>query len=317
MSSQAWDYAVTISLVNILLYIAISEISIDNLILPFFSKKKYTLSILISFITFLINGSIILIGLWQTIEYNSKAENSFPIWSQTILIYIIYFTSFAFLSFGIATRLIFQWVQSQQKMNDLEKERSRTELEFLKAQVNPHTLFNYLNSIYSLIDKKNAEARKAVSGFSEIMRYQLYECSGDEIPIEDEIRFLKGFIDLQRTRKDTELDVHLEIDTSVADFKIHPMIMVPFVENAFKYVKNVNGKGGRICIRLSKVSNKFIFRISNTFSTSIMDEKKISSGGLGITNTKKRLNLYYPNQHQLNISCTKDLYEVHLEIDKL
>ncbi|MEJ7585936.1 MAG: histidine kinase [Ferruginibacter sp.] len=128
----------------------------------------------------------------------------------------------------------------QQRVAEIAKEKAEAELNFLKSQINPHFLFNSLNSVYFLIDKNNPDARNALGKFSDMLRYQLYEMNGDQIPVEKEIRYLNDYVDLQKLRKDDQYVLSFKYSPEVKGFKIEPLLLVPFVENAFKHLSHYN-----------------------------------------------------------------------------
>ena len=147
---------------------------------------------------------------------------------------------------------------------EVAKEKAETELSFLKSQINPHFLFNSLNSVYFLIDKNNTEAREALHKFSEMLRYQLYELKGEKIKIEKEVSYLEDFIALQKLRMEN-CDVQLKIDRQMESFDIEPLLLVPFVENAFKHISHfANGRKNEILIGLSRQNGEMQFEVSNT-----------------------------------------------------
>src|SRR5437764_10958820 len=133
-------------------------------------------------------------------------------------------------------------IQTQQQLDYLEKERIRNELDYLKAQINPHALFNSLNTIYGHIDKSNPVARNILLQFSELLRYQLYDCTAEKICVEKEIGYIKNYVAFQRLRKNEELVVDLEIEDITPGLQIAPLLIVVLVENAFKFVSNFTDK---------------------------------------------------------------------------
>src|SRR5690242_3497998 len=139
---------------------------------------------------------------------------------------------------GAAIKFMFDQLQLQRKIADLAKEKAEAELNFLKSQINPHFLFNSLNSVYFLIDKNNPDARQALHKFSDMLRYQLYEMNGDKVPVEKEIEYLKDYIDLQKLRKDENYAVTFNSSPDVRGFSIEPLLLIPFVENAFKHISH-------------------------------------------------------------------------------
>ena len=141
-------------------------------------------------------------------------------------------------------------MQTQQQLEFLEKERIKNELDYLKAQINPHALFNSLNTIYGHIDKSNQVARTILLQFSELLRYQLYDCGAEKVSLEKEIEYVKNYVAFQRLRKDEKLVVYLDIGTIEAGLKIAPLLLVVLIENAFKFVSNFSDKENKIVIKI-------------------------------------------------------------------
>ncbi len=126
----------------------------------------------------------------------------------------------------------------RRRLYEVEKEKISTELNFLRSQINPHFLFNVINTIYFQIDKKNSEARASVEKLSEMLRYQLYECTTDKIEIKKELDYIKNYVAIQTLRMEKGSDIQLYIDEKIGSFKIAPLLILPIVENAFKHVSN-------------------------------------------------------------------------------
>src|ERR1700761_2284968 len=143
---------------------------------------------------------------------------------------------FIWVVFTVAVQQVLEKIAARQYIDAMEKQRIRNELDFLKAQFNPHFLFNPINSIYGHIDRKNGKARGMLLSFSEMLRYQLYECNVDKIVIEKEIQYIRNYVALQQERKEENLRVELDIGEDVRGFTVAPLLLITFVENAFKYV---------------------------------------------------------------------------------
>ena len=200
-------------------------------------------------------------------------------------------------------------------MAEVAKEKAEAELNFLKSQINPHFLFNSLNSVYFLIEKENEEARKALHKFSDMLRYQLYECNGERIPVEKEIGYLKDYVDLQQLRLSGNTIVQFSCAQNVKSFTIEPLLLIPFVENSFKHVSHFsNGKQNFIQIQVGRENGTFQFSVYNT--TEEKGAEALKQGGIGLQNVKKRLELLYPGQYSLNVQEKKDWFgvELHLSI---
>jgi LytS/YehU family sensor histidine kinase len=196
----------------------------------------------------------------------------------------------------------------------MAKEKAEAELSFLKSQINPHFLFNSLNSVYFLIDKSNSEARNALHKFSEMLRYQLYEIKDEKIPIEKEISYIQDYIDLQRLRRDEKCSVKINIDEDVKNFFIEPLLLVPFVENSFKHLSHFSDeKLNEIKINLARENGEMRFFIKNTTEEKRVNEVK-KYGGIGLSNIKRRLELLYPKKHELVINEHDGWFDVQLKM---
>jgi LytS/YehU family sensor histidine kinase len=213
----------------------------------------------------------------------------------------------------LAAKLIIDKIRFQQYLDLIEKEKAKNEMDFLRAQFNPHFLFNSINSIYGHIEKKNSTARNMLLTFSEMLRYQLYECNAESISIDKEVQYIKNYVALQQARKDDSLVVNLDIRENVQGFAIAPLIFIAFIENAFKYVSNNNNGADRVEVLLEKQENNLLFKTLNTKEKNL--NTQIMKGGIGISNVKRRLEMLYPAKHELSIHESPDIYEVTLTLD--
>jgi hypothetical protein len=212
----------------------------------------------------------------------------------------------------VAGKLIMDRIRFQKYVDKIEKERSKAELDFLKAQFNPHFLFNSINSIYGHIDKKNASARNMLLTFSEMLRYQLYECNTDRVSIDKELNYIRHYVALQQVRIGDNLIVELDIDENVRSFTIAPMLFIAFIENAFKYVSRDDRKENKIGISFRADNDSLLFSAFNT--KTINNNKGIEHKGIGVMNVKRRLELVYPRRHELTINEQEFTYEVILKL---
>jgi two-component system, LytTR family, sensor kinase len=213
---------------------------------------------------------------------------------------------------GIAFKLMFDFVGMQKKMAEMAKEKAEAELSFLKSQINPHFLFNSINTVYFLIDKKNIEARDALHRFSEMLRYQLYEANGSRIPIEKEIHFLQDYIHLQKLRKDENYTVEFHASASAKGFSIEPLLLLPLVENAFKHISHKNENTNYVKVNLERNNGVMKFEVENTKEVNGITEK---DGGIGLQNVQRRLELLYPGNYDLKIENRHDIYKVNLKLN--
>lgn len=213
---------------------------------------------------------------------------------------------------GAAFKLMMDYTKMQQHMVEMAREKAEAELNFLKSQINPHFLFNSLNAVYFLIEKNNTEARGALHKFSAMLRYQLYEMSGDRIPVEKEIGYLKDYVDLQKLRKDENYTVDFNCSPDVKGFSIEPLLLVPFVENAFKHISHHKNQVNFISIDLELNDGAFYFKVRN--SKEPIEKTTDKHAGIGLSNVKRRLALLYPEKHQLKIKSGIDTFDVELII---
>jgi len=229
--------------------------------------------------------------------YLNSAVNIF-IWVQLIMI----------------GKMIIDKTYNQQRLETLEKERMRNELDFLKAQVNPHALFNSLNTLYGHIDKSNQDARNILLQFSELLRYQLYDCTAEKICLEKETEYIRNYIAFQQWRKDKRLMVDVEIENKENGLKIAPLLLVVLIENTFKFVSNSTEKENKIIIKLC---TKGTVLHSSFFNTTEQQQPlaMANSNGIGMANLHRRLELLYPHKYELNSSKRDDHYKTNLIID--
>ncbi len=220
-------------------------------------------------------------------------------------------TSLAFFLLGGVLGLTKDFYRRDRVNKEREAQRNETELQFLRAQLNPHFLFNSLNSIYSLVRNKHIEAPEAVITLSELMRYMLYDARQELVPLEKEIQYIKNFVSLQLLRLSNSEKVKLNISGNYNDKKISPLLLIPFVENAFKYGTDFKGVTD-VQMKLEIVADDFFFYVRNKIGVYRKDEY---NSGIGLENIKNRLQLLYPDEHLLKISRENGYYEVKLELN--
>ncbi len=216
-----------------------------------------------------------------------------------------------YLSFTMALALSKNWYQQYLLLQKMQLEKLTTELQYLKAQMNPHFLFNSINTIYFQIDKSNVEARDSLQKFSDLLRYQLYECNEEQIAIEKEIDYVRSYMDLQRLRRQNNYRIQLTTEKDVCCINIAPLLLIPFVENAFKHVSNATETVNTIDVRLYRQKEYLMFDVVNTKQDKPCAK---TANHIGLKNVKRRLELLYENRHELLI-CNEDfLFSVQLKL---
>jgi len=218
-------------------------------------------------------------------------------------------TSIFFLFLSTALKFGVDWFLNERVQGDLENQRLSAELAFLKSQINPHFLFNSLNSIYSLAYQKSDTTPEAILKLSEIMRYMLYESNDNKVDLEKELLYLQNYIDLQKIRFGNKAFVDFKITGEVGSQKIVPLLLIAFIENAFKHGV-ANDASSPICLRINLDGTKLHFFMENKKHTLNKD----TEGGIGLSNVKRRLDLLYPGKYTLTIQDKPDTYTCELSL---
>ena len=210
-------------------------------------------------------------------------------------------------------RFVSDWVQIDAHRRQLETEKLNAELKFLKAQVNPHFLFNTLNNLYYLSTIKSDTAPLVISKLSEVMRYMIYDSNHEKIELAKEIEYMQHYIGLERLRFREGVPLEFEI-IGCTDMLISPLILITFLENAFKHgISNVNERCW-IKARLEVDKTHLVYSIANSKVKTVSYPE--DGEGIGLKNVKRRLDLSYPGKHQLYIDDREDAYSVTLTIER-
>ncbi|MGV4415125.1 sensor histidine kinase [Chryseobacterium sp. T1] len=219
---------------------------------------------------------------------------------------VSYSSGTLFISTALALFNIF--FKREEERQQLIEEKQSAELKALKTQINPHFIFNSLNNIYSLVYQKSDKSLPAIEELSEMLRYSTKDLEKDFIPLKRELGYVKSLIGLEKLRIRNPEMVKCTSEIENEDVEISPMLLVPFVENAFKHG---DFNSGELTIDLKEINNVLNFRIENRKRQGSKDH----TSGIGIGNVKKRLALIYPNKHELNISDNQNSFVVELKIE--
>ncbi len=203
--------------------------------------------------------------------------------------------------------------QQEQMASLMRQEKLETEMKFLKNQINPHFLFNVLNNVYGLSLKKSEQTPEVVMQLSEMLRYMLYDSNKALVPLKKEIQYLENYIALQQLKSEKELVLTTQFEISRKQPRIAPLLLIPFVENAFKHSKIEDLKNGWISITLKTTEELIELQVTNSIPQ--RPYTKDACGGIGLTNVKRRLELEYPNRHELVINKSTTQFAINLKID--
>jgi LytS/YehU family sensor histidine kinase len=209
-------------------------------------------------------------------------------------------------------RIMGQWFITERQKKEMEAEKLSSELAFLKSQINPHFLFNILNNICSLARKKSDDTENAIIKLSQIMRYMLQDSKSEKVPLEKEIEYLQNYIELQRLRISDQVKIGFRIEGDTERVRLEPLLLIPFVENAFKHGVSYLENSG-IEILLKAETNGIHFRIENRIIRPAA-ESNLQESGIGLKNVVRRLELLYPGKHKLTVVNDGEQYIVELNI---
>jgi LytS/YehU family sensor histidine kinase len=212
---------------------------------------------------------------------------------------------------GLGSNVVSQWFSAEEKKEEISKQQLQTELSFLKSQVNPHFLFNSLNSIYSLSVANSKQTSDAVMKLSRILRYTLEEANNNVVSLAQEIEFIRNYIDMQKIRLTDKVCIKFTTKGETGLVSIAPLLLIPFVENAFKYGISTHNESN-IHAEITTEGREIRFTCTNTNFPNISLKNK--GTGMGISNAKRRLELLYAEKHTLDINETADTFSVTLVI---
>jgi sensor histidine kinase YesM len=307
--------SITESLAFLPIHVFLTYSLIYFIIPHFLLRQKYVLSLVFVLVSFaitallsvLISGTIIgpIRGLYQ--------------YSLSNYVSVSFMMAFmAGLRGGIsvgglaaAIKLMKHWYMEGQRNLQLQKENVESQLQLLKAQVHPHFLFNTLNNIYSKTQNTAPDASEMIFGLSDILRYMLYECNKPFVPLNQELKMMEEYINLERVRYGNKLEMHVALPEETAGYFIAPLMILPFVENCFKHGTSNILEQPWISLTISIENEEMTMKLLNSKSS---EHTSLNNHGIGIENVKKRLSLLYPDRHQLAIQEEDEVFIVILKL---
>lgn len=225
--------------------------------------------------------------------------------------YKVYLPVFLFAS----AKLIKERFEEKNRSELLKKEKAIAELNFMKAQIHPHFLFNTLNNLYVLTLKKSDQASDVVLKLSEMLDYMLYKCNGNSVTIDEEIQLIQNYIDLEELRYGDRLELVFNKNIDDSQTQIAPLILVSFIENAFKHGASGTVAIPKIKIEISVKNKQLLFSILNTKPSLVQKDFTNFKKGIGLVNTNSQLQLLYPNKHSMEVIEDSNSYFVKLQIN--
>jgi two-component system LytT family sensor kinase len=295
-------------------------VTVEILLPQLIYKKKIALFSVFLLALVLVGGTVIILSQLRLLGrslsgYQKDIEHyheHYFYWFWADLVFGSYFMVFFISAVGAAVQLAIGRMQAQHQLDQVQREKALSELEFLKQQVNPHFLFNALNTVYYKIDRSNGQARETLQRFSDMLRYQLYECNNALVEVEKELKFLQSYVDLQRERLNDNYKVTCGEMDGIKDFLISPFLLMPLIENCFKHVSGHPDRENTIFIDCCMKEGTF--RLCTRNSIVEDGEPDSGSGGIGLENVRRRLGLVYPGRHELITGRKGLFYEASLQI---
>lgn len=280
------------------------------LIPTYLSEKKYISYVFLMLITGVLITPIEVFVLF--FKLSNAPDYQLQIVENQLSLYI--FNIFA-ITTSTLLKIVSDWLRHQRVQKELERRNLRSELDFLRTQINPHFLFNTLNSLYALTLKKSDDAPEIVIKLSDMMRYMLYESNEERVPLAKEIEYMQHYVDLEMLRFGKKADINFEIIGDVNTQIIAPLLFQTFLENSFKHGLANAIERGYVNFNLSVNDNLLHLDLKNTKPPTLpKTEKDTKSSGIGLVNVRRRLELLYKNKYELIIKQDKISYSVHLTI---
>ncbi len=292
-------------LVNFLSWICLFYINSYVLIPKLFYQKKY-LKFALSYV--LLFGVLISIS-----RLSFQLLLPTQVFSAVGFMFFYFFPSIFILTCSTTYTMFVDRLRSDRLAQEKETENLKTELAFLRSQVSPHFMFNVLNNMVLLARKQSEQLEPSLIKLSSLLRYMLYETDEDKVLLEREVDYLQSYIDLQKQRFGSKVKVNLKIEDVDKSYFIEPMLLIPFVENAFKHGTGLSTYS-EICIELKAANNILQFMVSNNYEDT-PDEVKDKTSGIGLQNVRRRLNLLYKNNHTFLVTNKDQRFSVSLLIN--
>ncbi len=309
-SSQSFGFSLSNQLINVVIYAGVVYFNLLYLIPNYLERKR--------FLTYF--GLFILVVLTVTpikvVIFYFKFSG-IPDAQALLVDEMNYYFLPTFLLAGSSTlfKIVIDWLRHLREMQELETQTMQSELRFLKSQINPHFLFNTLNNLYALTLKKSDLAPEIVLKLSEMMRYMLYECNEKQVLLSKEVNYLQNYLDLEALRQGKNVEINFKVNGDVGDKKIAPLMFIPFIENSFKHGLSHHINKGFVNISLDVDEDTVHLYIENSKPDSLPHQNHSrKSGGIGLVNVRRRLDLLYPGQYELRIQDAPKTYGVHLTI---
>jgi sensor histidine kinase YesM len=303
-----WGRIFTIASIHIIGAIVISYVNYFYFLPELLFKNRIALFILVFIIAFAAIGySRIQLERYFIDGFNHKEAYLY----RPRFIVQAYFSYLSILLFVSLLRFAVDWLDLQTTRKEIEKEKLTAELNFLKAQVNPHFLFNTLNNLYYLAYSKSEHTTEVIEKLSLMMRYMIYDSNYPKVQLSKEIDYMKNYISLEKLRLSDKVDIQFSLDGELDSIMITPLVLITFLENAFKHGVTSTSKESFVKVYLKCTSQQLNFKVVNSKPPISKVEEK---SGIGLQNVKRRLELSYPGAYRLDMNDAPQEYSVQLDL---
>lgn len=295
---------------------AVTYFTLYVIIPRYLLQKKYLKALLAFFAS-----AMLAVLLQQGINYAIIYPFFHPDWESEYLfytskMYTVFLGMYPVVTIASCIKLVKHWYKKEEQAKELRQKKLEAELQFLKAQVHPHFLFNTLNNLYALTLKKSDHTSDVVLKLSKLMNYMLYECSKPKVPLAREVEITETYIALEKIRHNDSLTIEFEVQGSVRAKELPPMLILPFVENSFKHGANKLTESAWIRIGIEISDSSFILKVKNNCIPG-KELKNIAgrNNGIGLKNVEQRLKLLYGDDYNLEVKHAKDHFSVKLVLN--
>lgn len=271
--------------------------------------KKYQQLFFIFSLLVICSTLVFRLTMYTIIQPRFYPESEIHFWNYGRILWGV-FEIFSVAAIALSIKLYKSKYEDMQREQELEKEKLKTELSFLKAQINPHFLFNTLNNIYALSLKNSPQTANSILKLSELLRFMVHDSSMQKIKLTDEIKIMNDYIELEQLRYGNRLSIVFETDSDNPNEMIAPLLLLPFVENSFKHGASEARFNSSINISLKLKKSILTFKVINT-----KEDEKYNENGIGLKNIRRQLELIYGKSHELEINNSAHLFEAYLKIN--
>jgi two-component system, LytTR family, sensor histidine kinase AlgZ len=305
-----WSKGIMVIAIQFILTVVIAYINYFYLLPRFLEKKRwlpYILQFIVPFTLVIIARVVSQRYIIDGYTYQEKYfySSTFIIQTAVITLFITIFISLL--------RFVSEWFEIEAIRQEVQTEKLTAELNFLKAQINPHFLFNTLNNLYYLAYSKSENTTEVISKLSQVMRYMIYDANYERVLLDKEIEYMQNYISLERLRLNNQIPISFTINGNTSGVEVAPLILITFLENAFKHgVTNTNASAW-VNINIDVKGDVLHYTVENSKGKNAMEDNGGKSG-IGLSNLKRRLELMYPDRHRLKVEDSADRYYIELQI---